>query len=92
LKPVFGEDGDSEVIRHTLQQATSLEEEGDTAVPNQVHLESELFDDGQDIGMVAEGEVRDAIADMLNTHEEQVTAVAAPPIINPVVEFGGHFI
>lgn len=91
-KLVFGEDGDSEVIRHTLQQATSLEEEGDTVVPNQTHLESELFDDGQDIGMVAEGEVRDAIADMLNTHEEQVIAVAAPPSIVPVVEFGGHFI
>lgn len=36
--------------------------------------------------------MRDAIADMLNTHEEQVTAVAAPSIIKPVVEFCGHFI
>lgn len=51
-KPVLGEDGDYEVIMHTLQQATSLEE-GDTVVLNNVHLESDLFDDGQDIGMVA---------------------------------------
>jgi hypothetical protein len=64
-KPVFGENGDSEVIKHTLQQTTSFEEEGDTVVPNQMHLESKLFDDGQDIGMVVEGEVRDAIAHTL---------------------------
>ena len=33
-------------------------------------LESELVNDGEDAQTVAEGEVRDAISKMLNSHEE----------------------
>ena len=41
--------------------------------------------------MVA-GEVRDALSNMLSSHEPQVTTVMAPPRITPTVAFSGHTI
>ena len=39
-----------------------------------------------------EGEVRNAISNMLSEHEEQVTNVLCPPLQNPIVEFARHTI
>lgn len=90
--PVLGEDGDSEVMRETVA-AESLRTARRAANSGAVEeLEDEIIDDGLDAQAVLEDETRDAVADVLNAHENQVSSRAAPPKIVPIVEYAGYTI
>lgn len=90
-RPVPGKDGDSKVIRENLGLRQAGDEEG-VEVVQQGTLETEEFHDGQDAGVVLEGEVRDAISCMLSAHKEQVTTTPSLARINPTIDFAGHTI
>ena len=90
--PVLGEDGRLEVLRHSLQVAASLGGQTGQLPVDQENLESEFFEDGEDATVVVEDEVRDAIANMLNCHEQQILATPAPTKVSPTVAYKGHLI
>jgi len=76
--PVLGEDGGSEVLRHTLQVAESNVVQGALLSAEQDVLEFEFVDDGVDAAAVVDSEVRDTVADMLNSYEQQLTSLPSP--------------
>ena len=67
---VLEEDGGSEVLRHTLQMTESNVAQGRQLLVVPDVLESELVDDSEDVAAVVEGEIKDVVADMLNSHEQ----------------------
>lgn len=87
--PVYGDDGDGEVLRE--QTLTPVEDEAfeDTGACD-LHVEAELPEDDVDPIIVAEMETRDVLAEMLSTHENQIVSKVAPPKVIPVVEYRGH--
>jgi hypothetical protein len=91
-RPVSGEDGDSEVIRENMMASRHAGDEEGAQILCQDDLENDFCDDGQDATIVLEGEVRNAISNMLSSHEEQVSTVACPTQVSPTVEFAGHSI
>ena len=62
------------MLRHSVQVAEGELLHGGHLPASQDVFESELVDDGEDDQTVAEGEVRDAILEILNSHEEQITS------------------
>ena len=89
VNPVRGEDGDGEVMRETLA-SSSVGPNTEPAAAEE--LEDELVSDGLDSQCVLEDKTRDAEADLLSSHKNQVSALVAPSKILPVVEYGGHTI
>ena len=55
-------------------------------------LENDVFDDGLNATTVIEGEVRDAISDMLGSHEDQPRSIPCFSQVHPTVQFSGHII
>jgi len=60
---VLGEDGGLEILHHNLQVAGSDVVHMKHLLMAQDHLESKLFNDSEDVGIVTEDEVRNAISD-----------------------------
>ena len=55
-------------------------------------LKNDVFNDGLNATIVIEGEVRDAIFDMLGSHEDQPQSIPCPSQVHPIVQFSGHII
>ena len=89
---VLEEDGGSEVLRHTLQMTESNVAQGRQLLVVPDVLESELVDDSEDVAAVVEGEIKDVVADMLNSHEQQITSLPFPARVCPTVAYDEHII
>ena len=89
-RPVRGEDGDGEVMREAV--TTSIDSGEEERLPETLNqdVEDEIVDDGLDPEAVVADEARDAIADVLNSAEPQVSTRVAPPKVLPFVEYAGH--
>lgn len=55
-------------------------------------MENDCFDDGHDATFALEREVRDAISDMLSSHDEHVMTIACPTQVSPTIQFVGRTI
>ena len=93
VRPVSGEDGDSEVLRDRLhaEESGTLDAATDTGVSTESAAE-ELVDDGLQHAVLIEEETRDVITDLLNRAENQVASISASGKIVPTVEVGSHSI
>ena len=89
-RPVHGEDGDGKVMREAV--ATSILSGGLSLLPEILNqdVEDEIVDDGLDPEAVVADEARDALADVLNNAEIQVSSRVAPLKVLPFVEYAGH--
>jgi len=50
------------------------------------------IDDNEEVVAMVKGEIRNAIADMLNSHEQQIAYMPCPTRGNPIVAYDGHII
>ena len=87
--PIYGEDGDGEVLREQMRSLVDDEVFKDTEACD-VHVEVELSEDDVNPIVLAEMETRNVLAEMLSTHENQVVSEVVPLKVIPVVEYGGH--
>ena len=85
--PMRGEDGDDEVMQDTIAAETLAAARLATSSVASEELEDEVVDDGLDATTILEEETRNAVADLLNTHENQVESRIAPPKVIPIVEY-----
>jgi hypothetical protein len=91
-RPISGEDGDSEVLRDRLHEETTSGS-GNAAAPQMRDtIEEDVDEDGAEQSAVLEQETRDAITDLLNRAEVQVSTVVTDEKIKPTVEVDGHCI
>ena len=94
-KPTADEDGDMEVLRENLlvqqEEMQRLGEVHSLSGAAGGHLEEDI-DDGMRALTVLESETRDIVADMLNDHEEYVSALPVPVKLEAFVSFDGNWI
>lgn len=91
-RPVFGEDGDSEVLRDRLQDESATSAAPRDAPQMRDSIEDDVVDDGGNHFSILEEETRDAVTDLLNHAEVQVQLTAAANKIQPTVQVDGHCI
>jgi hypothetical protein len=87
--PIYGDDGDEEVLQEQMRFQVEYEVFEDTKACD-VHVEAELPKDDVNPIVLAEMETRDVLAEMLSTHENQIVSELAPLKVIPVVEYRSH--
>ena len=88
--PVRGEDGDSEVLCHDLQSTATVQATMDSNCSLTVDGEEELEEDFSAALPAVESETHNAMSDMLNLEEPQVSTAIPTEKVIPFVEFFGH--
>jgi hypothetical protein len=86
--PIPGEDGDGEVLRHTLEQSEcAANDDADVETSDNAEVEGEA-----DATCLLENEARDAIRSMLDEHERQLEDIPRPQTVIPYVTYSGNVI
>lgn len=88
--PVRGEDGDGEVLRADLEAQAGSEVSVDSNSIPCAEREEEIVDDGSPTLFVLEAEAQDAVCDVLNLEEPQVSNALPSDKVIPYVQYGGH--
>lgn len=91
---MVGEDGDGEVLRQNLNVGEKLMGVDETTSEAFLNLEDNInvLDNALHPLPIVENEVRDALIDMLNAHEDQFPLATHEMIILLIVEYRGKFI
>ena len=92
-KPVWGEDGDMEVLREDLREKES-ELQRRAELHELQHLENDIeedvLDDGVEALTVVESETQDIISEVLSNHEDHIPGTSTPVKVVSFVEFDGN--
>jgi hypothetical protein len=88
--PVRGEDGDGEVLRANLDTNALDYDNVDSNSNPCMEGDVDIVEDGASNLLVVESETRDAMSEMLNLEEPQISTILPIDKVIPFVEYDGH--